>query len=45
MIDDKYGIIIERDQKEGISNKACKENNIKNCFNKIADLKEFIRLN
>lgn len=44
MIDDKYGIIIERDQKEGISNKACKENNIKNCFNKIAEFKRIYKV-
>ncbi|ECY0969599.1 esterase-like activity of phytase family protein [Campylobacter coli] len=45
MIDDKYGIIIERDQKEGAKDKACKEDeDTKHCFNNAAQFKRIYKV-
>ncbi|EEP6732921.1 esterase-like activity of phytase family protein, partial [Campylobacter jejuni] len=45
MIDDKYGIIIERDQKEGTKDKACKEGeDTKHCFNNVAQFKRIYKV-
>lgn len=45
MIDDKYGIIIERDQKEGTKDKTCKEGeDAKHCFNNVAQFKRIYKV-
>ncbi|EAJ4684268.1 glycerophosphodiester phosphodiesterase, partial [Campylobacter coli] len=45
MIDDKYGIIIERDQKEGTKDKTCKEGeDTKHCFNNVAQFKRIYKV-
>lgn len=44
MIDDKYGLIIERDPREGTTDKACKNNEVKNCFNNVAKFKRIYKV-
>lgn len=45
MIDDEYGLIIERDQKEGVKDKACKtKEDVKYCFNNVAEFKRIYKI-
>lgn len=44
MIDEKYGLIIERDDTEGTINKACKNQETKSCFKNPAKFKRIYKI-
>lgn len=45
MIDERYGLIIERDDTEGTANKACKEGDDKTrCFDNVANFKRVYKI-
>lgn len=44
MIDTQYALIIERDQKEGVKDKACKTEYTQHCFDNVADFKRIYKV-
>lgn len=44
MIDKQYGLIIERDGKEGVADKQCIGKNTANCFNNVAKFKRIYKV-